>query len=119
MTVVSPWTRGGWVCSQVFDHTSVLRFLEARFGESMHEPNITAWRRAVCGDLTSAFDFSKPNVSLPRLPDTQRYREETDHACRVLPDPLFLGPKPNPCKNLARGPLAPFPTNFMRTSVSM
>ena len=87
MTIVSPWTRGGYVCSQVFDHTSVLRFIEARFGESMHEPHITAWRRAVCGDLTSAFDFSKPNASLPHLPDTKRYREETERACRVLPDP--------------------------------
>jgi phospholipase C len=56
MIVVSPWTRGGWVCSQVFDHTSVLQFLEARFG--VPEPNISAWRRAVCGDLTSAFDFA-------------------------------------------------------------
>jgi phospholipase C len=87
MTIVSPWTRGGWVCSQVFDHTSVLRFLEARFGEAMHEPHITAWRRSICGDLTSAFDFSKPNASWPRLPDTRHYREETDRACKALPDP--------------------------------
>ncbi|MFM0730953.1 phospholipase C, phosphocholine-specific [Paraburkholderia sediminicola] len=56
MIVVSPWTKGGWVCSEVFDHTSVLQFLEARFGVA--EPNISKWRRAVCGDLTSAFDFS-------------------------------------------------------------
>jgi phospholipase C len=56
MIVVSPWSQGGWVCSQVFDHTSVLRFLETRFG--IQEPNISAWRRAVCGDLTAAFDFS-------------------------------------------------------------
>lgn len=56
MLIVSPWTKGGWVCSQMFDHTSVLRFLEARFG--IAEPNISAWRRAICGDLTSAFDFS-------------------------------------------------------------
>ena len=56
MIIVSPWTQGGWVCSQVFDHTSVLRFLEVRFG--VEEPNISAWRRAVCGDLTAAFDFS-------------------------------------------------------------
>jgi phospholipase C len=55
MFIVSPWTQGGWVCSQVFDHTSVLRFLEVRFGVA--EPNISAWRRAVCGDLTAAFDF--------------------------------------------------------------
>jgi phospholipase C len=54
--IVSPWTRGGFVCSQLFDHTSVIRFLEQRFG--VVEPNISAWRRSVCGDLTSAFDFS-------------------------------------------------------------
>lgn len=57
MLVISPWSTGGWVCSQTFDHTSVLQFLEARFG--VHEPNITKWRRSICGDLTSAFDFSK------------------------------------------------------------
>jgi phospholipase C len=58
--VISPWSRGGWVCSQVFDHTSVLQFLEARFG--VEETNITPWRRAVAGDLTSALDFAgKPD----------------------------------------------------------
>ena len=59
MYVISPWSRGGWVDSQVFDHTSVIRFIEARFG--VKEPNISAWRRAVCGDLTSAFNFADPN----------------------------------------------------------
>jgi len=56
MTVVSPWTVGGHVCSEVADHTSVLRFLERWTG--VREPNISTWRRSVCGDLTSAFDFS-------------------------------------------------------------
>jgi len=56
---VSPWSRGGWVDSQVFDHTSLIRFLETRFG--VMEPNIAPWRRAVCGDLTSCFDFKTPN----------------------------------------------------------
>ncbi|MEO7028861.1 MAG: phospholipase C, phosphocholine-specific [Acidobacteriaceae bacterium] len=61
MLIVSPWTKGGWVCSQTFDHTSVLQFLEARFG--VYEPNISAWRRAICGDLTSAFDFSNAEIT--------------------------------------------------------
>lgn len=61
MYVVSPWSRGGWVNSQVFDHTSVIRFLETRFG--IRESNISPWRRAVCGDLTSAFDFSAPDLA--------------------------------------------------------
>ncbi len=56
MLAISPWSRGGWVDSQVYDHTSVIRFLEARFGVA--EPNISAWRRAVTGDLTAAFDFA-------------------------------------------------------------
>lgn len=66
MLLISPWSRGGWVDSQVFDHTSVIRFLERRFGVT--EPNISAWRRAVAGDLTSAFDFANPNAqALPEL----------------------------------------------------
>ncbi|MCD0504683.1 phosphocholine-specific phospholipase C [Bordetella petrii] len=66
MYVVSPWSRGGWVNSQVSDHTSVLRFLEARFGVA--EENISPWRRAVMGDLVSAFDFETPNSDpLPGL----------------------------------------------------
>lgn len=59
MFVISPWSRGGWVNSETFDHTSVLQFLEARFG--IEEPNISAFRRSICGDLTSAFDFANPD----------------------------------------------------------
>ncbi|MFS0693406.1 phosphocholine-specific phospholipase C [Streptomyces nitrosporeus] len=55
LLVVSPWTVGGHVCSEVFDHTSVIRFLERWTG--VREPNIGDWRRSVTGDLTSAFDF--------------------------------------------------------------
>ena len=66
--VISPFARGGWVNSEVFDHTSVIRFLEKRFG--VMEPNISAWRRAVCGDLTSCFDFKTPNAELAALPET-------------------------------------------------
>jgi len=66
MYVVSPWSRGGWVNSQVADHTSVIRFLETRFGVA--EPNITAWRRTISSDLTSCFNFATPNADLPTLP---------------------------------------------------
>ncbi|MBN0048682.1 phospholipase C, phosphocholine-specific [Streptomyces actuosus] len=68
MLVVSPWSRGGYVCSETFDHTSILRFMERRFG--VEETNISPWRRAVCGDLTSAFDFSRRDSSPAALPDT-------------------------------------------------
>ena len=75
MLVVSPWSRGGWVCSEVFDHTSVIRFIERRFGArgNLGESNITPWRRAVCGDLMSAFNFVNPNDSLPTMPSTTGY----------------------------------------------
>jgi len=68
MIIVSPWTRGGKVCSQVFDHTSVIRFIETLTG--VQEPNISAWRRQTCGDLTSAFNFTNPDYTIPTLPAT-------------------------------------------------
>ena len=59
LIIASPWTRGGWVNSQVFDHTSTLQFLEKflshKTGLDVREPNISEWRRLVCGDLTSCF----------------------------------------------------------------
>ena len=73
MIVVSPWSKGGWVNSQVFDHTSVIRFIEARHARShpgLVETNITPWRRAVAGDLTSTLDFSRPDRDRVRLPAT-------------------------------------------------
>ncbi|MBP0936894.1 phospholipase C, phosphocholine-specific [Streptomyces sp. KCTC 0041BP] len=71
MIVVSPWSKGGYVCSETFDHTSVIRFMEKRFG--VREPNISPWRRAVCGDLTSAFDFQRADASPAALPSTAGY----------------------------------------------
>ncbi|WP_242910909.1 phosphocholine-specific phospholipase C [Actinomadura terrae] len=76
MFVVSPWSKGGWACSQVFDHTSIIRFMERRFG--VREPNISPWRRAICGDLTSAFNFARPDERPTTLPDTSRYAPK-DH----------------------------------------
>ena len=67
LLVLSPFSRGGFVCSDTFDHTSLLRFLETRFGPEV--PNLTPWRRSVTGDLTAAFNFAKPgNKSVPALP---------------------------------------------------
>ncbi|MEU1231205.1 phosphocholine-specific phospholipase C [Streptomyces sp. NPDC005828] len=80
LLVVSPWSVGGYVCSETFDHTSVIRFLEELTG--VQEPNITAWRRAVTGDLTSAFDFRRtrrqPPVEQPGPipPFTGRWRPQ-------------------------------------------
>ncbi len=67
MIVISPLARGGLVCGDVFDHTSLLLFLERRFGVEV--PHLSAWRRSVVGDLTAAFNFAAgPDLSLPSLP---------------------------------------------------
>lgn len=59
MIVASPWSRGGYVNSQIFDHTSTLMFLEKflslRNGKPLKSEQISTWRRAVCGDMTSIF----------------------------------------------------------------
>jgi phospholipase C len=68
MLIVSPFSRGGFVSSDLFDHTSVLRFIETLFGAEV--PNLSAWRRATVGDLTSAFNFNSPDQSIPTLPST-------------------------------------------------
>lgn len=69
MIIASPWSRGGWVNSQLFDHTSTLMFLESfiqrKYGKTVKEENISAWRRAVSGNLTSVFrpyDGAEPEL---------------------------------------------------------
>ena len=67
--VISPFSRGGYVCSQLFDHTSLLRFIETRFGVEV--PNLSPWRRSVTGDMTAALALSRPaDPSVPALPAT-------------------------------------------------
>ncbi|GFZ93442.1 phosphocholine-specific phospholipase C [Dyella caseinilytica] len=91
MIIISPWTvspsptTGPQVCSQVFDHTSVLQFLELVTGVT--EPNISAWRRAVCGNLFSAFNFSNTNTIWPSLPSTSTYVATSTTECDDNPAP--------------------------------
>ncbi|MET9634745.1 phospholipase domain-containing protein, partial [Lentzea sp. NPDC006480] len=93
MLVVSPWSTGGYTCSEVFDHTSIIRFLETRFG--VREPNISPWRRAICGDLTSAFDFGVRNTKSPALPDTTGYAPpDRDRHPDYVPVPPLVGAMP-------------------------
>jgi len=69
MLVVSPFSAGGWVCSDTFDHTSQLRLLEERFGVSAS--HISSWRRGSVGDLTSALpNLGTPITRVPKLPRT-------------------------------------------------
>jgi phospholipase C len=70
MLVLSPFSRGGHVASEVFDHTSQLRFLEERFG--VKAPNISAWRRHTAGDLTSTLHPKHSDPTVPKLPSTSK-----------------------------------------------
>ncbi|TAM10902.1 MAG: phospholipase [Rhodanobacter sp.] len=85
--LISPWTAGPWVCSERFDHTSVLRFLEKWTG--VEEPNISAWRRETFGDLTSAFRFDALPASAPVVPDATGDLTRALQAVADLPAPTF------------------------------
>lgn len=89
MYVVSPWSKGGWVSSEVFDHTSVGQFLEKRFDITI--PAISPWHRSVCGDMTSCFDFAaREDARVPALPDLSNYSAVVaDHQKR----PKLLPPR--------------------------
>ncbi|HEX3364604.1 phosphocholine-specific phospholipase C [Phenylobacterium sp.] len=105
LLVISPWSKGGYVNSQLHDHTSVIRFLEARFG--VMEPHISPWRRSVCGDLTSLFDFKTPNRAAPRLPDASGLPARAQKAKATLPMPKVpdvaeAHPRQEPGPRLAR-----------------
>lgn len=83
MYIISPWSKGGWVDSQVADHTSVGQFIEKRFGVVI--PAISPWHRAVSSDLTSAFDFLRPNdPAFPKMPHTGNHAS-LDAVSKLLP----------------------------------
>jgi phospholipase C len=84
--IVSPWTVGGWVCSELFDHTSQLRFLEQITG--VMETNLTDWRRQTVGDLTSAFRFNDATKRAPVLPDTTGQYNLAQYEVAQLPAPV-------------------------------
>jgi phospholipase C len=93
--VISPWSKGGWVHSEVADHTSVAQFIEKRFG--VHLTAISPWHRSVSSDLVSAFDFKHPNDAVfPAMPPTKDYAS-VEAALKSLPgatppdtpEPLF------------------------------
>jgi phospholipase C len=97
LVIASPWSRGGAVNSQVFDHTSILMFLEKflshKTGKAIKETNISSWRRTVCGDLTSVF---KPyNGEALKMPEPVKKTEfvESIHKAKFkdlpsMPQPM-------------------------------
>lgn len=92
MVIVSPWTRGGYVNSQVFDHTSSIQFLEHflshKTGKRIHEDNLTSWRRSLCGNLTSVFrPYHGEKIPLPNTVERIPFFESIHQAkFAKLPD---------------------------------
>jgi phospholipase C len=101
MILVSPWTRGGFVCSQMFDHTSIIRFIESWTG--VREPNISAWRRRLCGDLTSAFDFAHPDYQYPIIPAVSA------EICSSISTPIPPTVQAMPAQETGFRPMRPMP----------
>jgi len=103
--IVSPWTQGGWIASETFDHTSVLQFLELLTGVTI--PNISAWRRQTFGNLLSAFGFPAFPSAVSQLPNTKPTLAQAVYNVNNLPEPVFpttsqtvpvqeVGPRPRP-----------------------
>ena len=81
-TVASPWSRGGWINSEVASHASIGLFLEKWLDITV--PAISDWHRSVCSDLTSFFNFRTPNDNFPTLPDLSGW-QASDEASEALP----------------------------------
>jgi phospholipase C len=88
MIIASPWTRGGYVDSNVYNHTSMLQFLATWTG--VEPVNVTAWRKSITGDLTTAFDFEHPDFSvpgnIPSLAQTYAASQETGGSTATPPE---------------------------------
>jgi phospholipase C len=108
LLVVSPFSRGGFVCKRTFDHTSLLRFLETRFGAEV--PNLSTWRRSVTGDLTSAFNFARVDASVPSLPQPSAADSRVLLSSCATSAPLDLATdSTNSLKTLEQTLVAPYP----------
>ncbi|MEV6005993.1 alkaline phosphatase family protein [Streptomyces sp. NPDC051976] len=95
MLLVSPWSRGGYVASEVFDHTSTIKFLEvwaAHLGKPFRSPNISDWRRSIAGDLTSALDFAHPRPGPATFSDPLAEQPVTITADHMKARPLSFHP---------------------------
>lgn len=114
--IVSPWTRGGYVYSQVSDHTSVIQLIEKRFG--VRCPNISPWRRVVAGDLTAAFNWNDADFSWPSgAPSTAANVNQSKWQCDHLPAPTLPAVQTMPTQEAGTRRAPPLPYRFNITSV--
>jgi len=96
LVIASPWSKGGWVNSEVFDHTSTLQFLEKflsqKTGKTIKEHNISDWRRTICGDLTTVFrPYNGEPIPTPDFLSKDAFAESIHKAqFKKLPDDYKL-----------------------------
>jgi phospholipase C len=108
LLIASPFARGGLVSHQTFDHTSLLRFLETRFGAEV--PNLSAWRRSAVRDLTSAFNLVKVDTNVPSLPQPSRTDSRVTMSSCAASAPLDLATdSTNSLKELEQTLVSPYP----------
>ncbi|MFI9777366.1 phospholipase domain-containing protein [Streptomyces sp. NPDC051956] len=106
MLLVSPWTRGGYVASEVFDHTSTIKFLETwatHLGKPFRCPNISDWRRSIAGDLSSALDFAHPQPGPAVFVDPLAEQSVSIAADHMKPRPLSFHPHATISEDRATG----------------
>ena len=99
--LVSPWTVGGFVCHDTFDHTSVTRLLELVTG--VVNPNITAWRRQTVGDFTSALG-AFPSRPVPAAAGHQAATRAGRTGSGPVPAPALSRARTRPRPSSAPGP---------------
>jgi len=92
LVIASPWSRGGAVCSQVFDHTSIIQFVEKfinkKFNTKIEETNISQWRRTVCGDLTAVFKpYNGEKINTALFPARDAFLESI-HTAKFKKNPF-------------------------------
>lgn len=85
MVVASPWSKGGWVNSEVCDITSTIMFMEEflkkKTGKPIVETNISSWRRAVSSNLVSSFrPYNGEAVHLPKFVDRDPFMQQVYNA---------------------------------------
>jgi phospholipase C len=80
--MISPFSRGGNVVSEVLDHTSQLKLVAERFGVEV--PNVSAWRKATVGDLTSAVMSGTYNTSVPAIAASPLPPQTLSGSCSLM-----------------------------------
>ena len=89
LIVASPFSRGGHIATETFDHTSQLRFLQERFGVEI--PNLSDWRRKAVGDLTSTLHMGHADVTVPSLPATSSDPVVVEQECNPVEEFQIAG----------------------------